>query len=246
MGSYKLIALDMDGTLLDDEQKVSAENRKWINRAMDAGITVCLSTGRGIQSALPYAEELELQTPLVTVNGSEIWENPDVLLRRHLMDAPRIHQMQQLAVDHDIWYWAYSVEGIFNKDNWRPNLEEVEWLKFGFYTEDDEIRQAIHDKVSSWNVMEMTNSHPSNLECNPKGISKASGLHEVCQLLGIQMSEVVAMGDSLNDAAMIQAAGLGVAMGNAQPSIKEIADLVTETNQADGVAKAIRDHVLKC
>lgn len=245
MGKYKLIALDMDGTVLDDEQKISVENKEWINRALDAGITVSFSTGRGMQSVEPYTKDLDLKTPMVTVNGSEVWKAPGELLNRHLMDAEKIDMMHQIAVEHDIWFWSYAVEGLFNKDNWQPDLNSKHWLKFGYYTENDDIRQKIKRTIASWDVMEITNSHPFNIECNPKGVNKASGLQEVCRFLGIEMSEVVAIGDSMNDEAMIRSAGLGVAMGNAQDEIKGFADLVTKTNVENGVAKVIREYVLK-
>jgi HAD superfamily hydrolase (TIGR01484 family) len=245
MGLYKLIALDMDGTVLSEKQKISAENKKWIERAKDAGITVIFSTGRERRSALPYAEELDLQTPMVTVNGSEVWKNPNELLSRHLMDAVWVEKMHQMAVDYDIWFWATAAEEIFNRDNWQPDLETKHWLKFGYFSENDEKRQEIQRTIAAWDVMEITNSHPHNIECNPKGVNKASGIQEVCSLLGIRMSEVVAIGDSLNDAAMIRSAGLGVAMGNAQDEVKGLADLITTTNDEDGVAKVISEYVLK-
>jgi HAD superfamily hydrolase (TIGR01484 family) len=183
---------------------------------------------------------------MVTVNGSEVWEKPNVLLHRHLLDIEWIEKMHQLAVEHDSFYWAFSLEGLHRKDtNWQANLRSSEWLKFGFYTEDEESRMAIYQAIASWDAIEMTNSHPFNIECNPKGINKASGLLEICKLLGIKMSEVVAIGDSLNDVAMIRAAGLGVAMGNAQEEVKKIADLVTAENVEDGVAKVIENFVLK-
>lgn len=122
---------------------------------------------------------------------------------------------------------------------------DSEWLKFGFYTENEVNRKAIYQAIASWDAIEMTNSHPFNIECNPKGINKASGLREVCKLYGINMSEVVAIGDSLNDVAMIREAGLGVAMGNAQEEVKKIADIVTATNDEDGVARVIQNFVLK-
>ncbi|MNI89787.1 Sugar phosphatase YidA [compost metagenome] len=93
--------------------------------------------------------------------------------------------------------------------------------------------------------LEITNSSPYNLEINPAGINKASGVQMVCELLGLAMSEVVAVGDSLNDLAAIQAAGLGVAMGNAQIAVKENADVVTASNNDDGIALIIRDYILK-
>jgi len=244
MGLYKLLALDMDGTVLNDRQQISAENKKWINNAINAGITVSFSTGRETKSVLPYIKELDLKSPMVTVNGSEVWKNSERLLSRKLMDAKWIEKMHQLVKDFDIWFWATAVEGLYNKDNWEPDVSNKSWMKFGFQTENDEIRREVYQIISSWNVMEITNSHPHNLECNPKGVNKASGLHEICHYMGIEMSEVVAVGDSINDAAMIKAAGLGVAMGNAQDKIKEIADHITTTNVENGVAKVIREYIL--
>ncbi|MGE6228094.1 Cof-type HAD-IIB family hydrolase [Paenibacillus chitinolyticus] len=244
MSQYKLVALDMDGTLLNEEKQVSPANREAIYAALEAGVTVIFSTGRGVQSALPYAEELKLQTPIVSVNGSEIWKAPHDLLKRTLLDLDLVRRMYDLAIEHDTWYWAYSVEGMYNRDNWAEDITKPEWLKFGFYTENKESLEIIRGELARWGELEITNSHPDNLELNPKGISKASGIEEVCKLLGIEMSQVIAMGDSENDIAMIRAAGLGVAMGNAQDGVKRIADLVTVTNDEDGVAKIIQEYVL--
>lgn len=234
----------MDGTLLNEEKQVSPANREAIYAALEAGVTVIFSTGRGVQSALPYAEELKLQTPIVSVNGSEIWKAPHDLLKRTLLDLDLVRRMYDLAIEHDTWYWAYSVEGMYNRDNWAEDITKPEWLKFGFYTENKESLEIIRGELARWGELEITNSHPDNLELNPKGISKASGIEEVCKLLGIEMSQVIAMGDSENDIAMIRAAGLGVAMGNAQDGVKRIADLVTVTNDEDGVAKIIQEYVL--
>ncbi|MDB5053947.1 MAG: Cof-like hydrolase [Bacilli bacterium] len=244
MGKYKLLALDMDGTVLNEQQQISDVNREAIYAAIEAGVTVMFSTGRGIQSAQPYIDELKLQSPIVTVNGSEVWQAPGMLLNRHLMDVKWIRSMHEMAAEHDTWYWAYSVEGIFNRDNWPGDLNDLHWLKFGFYTEDQEKLTKIRHVLQAWDVFEITNSHPFNLEMNPIGISKASGIQDVCKLLGIDMSEVIAMGDSMNDIKMIRAAGLGVAMGNAQVELKQAADLVTVSNDEDGVAQIIRQYIL--
>lgn len=244
MSTYKLVALDMDGTLLNDEQKISQENADWIQKAVKAGIHICFSTGRGFKSAFPYAEQLRLETPMVTVNGSEVWAKPHVLYKRTLMETDCIIKLRELAVRYDSWYWAYAVDGIYNRDNWTGEADTKQWLKFGYYTENDEARAAVLQSIDSIGTFEVTNSHPHNIELNPQGISKASGLMSVCELLGIDMSQVVALGDSLNDAAMIKAAGLGVAMGNAQEEVKRIADVVVLTNEEDGVAQVIREHVL--
>lgn len=249
MGDYKLVALDMDGTLLNEQSEISEENAEWIRKALDAGVTVSFSTGRGFQSALPFAEQLGLETPMITVNGGEIWMKPHVLHRRTLMEAGYIRRLHELAKKYEEpWYWAYSTAGIYNKEKWigeENDYESFHWLKFGYYTENDPIREAILAEISGWNAFEITNSSPSNLELNPIGVSKAAALQELCGLLGIGMSQVVAVGDSLNDIAAIREAGLGVAMGNAQEAVKEAADAVTLSNNEHGVAEVIRRYVLK-
>ena len=249
MVHYRLIALDMDGTLLNDRQEISETNIEWIRKAQAAGITVCFATGRGFQSALPYAEQLGLMdVPMVNVNGSEIWHSPHNLHKRTLMDPGMIERLHKLALESDVWFWAYAVDGIHNRERWigaDVPYEAKQWLKFGYYSENPPLLADIRRTVESWGMLELSNSSPANIELNPHGISKASGLREVCRLLGIDMSQVVAMGDSLNDMTMIREAGLGVAMGNAQDAVKAEADYVTDSNEDHGVALAIREMVLK-
>ncbi|MGO4269225.1 Cof-type HAD-IIB family hydrolase [Paenibacillus sp. TAF58] len=244
MGSYKLLALDMDGTLLDDDKKISVENREAIQEATKAGKIVIMSTGRGAVSAMPYIQELGLTSPLVVVNGSEVWESPSKLLKRTLLPVETVRNLHRLAQTYDCWWWAYSVQGVFNRESETMDIDSQEWLKFGYYTENMEKLQQIRDIVEGWGTLEITNSHPSNIELNPLGISKASGVETVCQLLGISMSEVIAMGDSENDIAMIREVGLGVAMGNAQDEVKRIADITTVTNNEHAIAKVIRTYML--
>ncbi|MNW55841.1 putative phosphatase YwpJ [compost metagenome] len=153
--------------------------------------------------------------------------------------------MYEIGEKYNSWYWAYSVEELFNRDRWTDNIEGLEWLKFGFNTEVDEVRHQIMMELQQMGGLQMTNSSPVNIEINPAGISKASGVAEVCKLLGIEMSEVVAVGDSLNDLAVIEAVGLGVAMGNAQEQVKEAADLIVASNNEDGIVEVIREHILK-
>jgi len=242
---YKLLALDMDGTLLNEKSEVSEENRRWIDRAIEAGITVVFATGRGYPSALPFAEQLGLSSPMVLVNGGEVWASPDRLHSRTLLEPERVEALRELALRHeDTWYWAYSVERVYNKNEWVGDVREKEWLKFGFYTENTDALREITQAIPAIGDFEVTNSHPCNLELNPKGVSKASGLHAVCGMLGIGMNDIVACGDSLNDVAMLREAGLGVAMGNAQDAVKAEADVVTLTNEEDGVAHVIRTYML--
>jgi len=241
---YKLLALDMDGTLLNSNTEISSANERWIRRAVEEGIHVCFATGRGCPTATPFAEQLGLDGPMVFVNGSEVWESRNKLLSRHPMDSEQVAQLRDLALRYGVWYWGYSLERVYNREEWAADTHSQTWLKFGYFTEDDAAREAILERIPEIGKFEVTNSHPHNIELNPQGISKASGLEQVCKLLGIGMDEIVACGDSLNDLAMIQAAGLGVAMGNAQESVKRAADAVAPSNDEDGIAYVIRKYML--
>ncbi|MEK3882893.1 Cof-type HAD-IIB family hydrolase [Paenibacillus sp. PL2-23] len=248
MPKYKLLALDMDGTLLNERSEISEGNAEWIRRAREAGVTVCFSTGRGFVSALPYAEQLNLDSPMITVNGGEIWSKPHVLYKRTELSPYYVRRLHALAKEHpEVWYWAYTTLGIYNKERWfepEDDYEAHHWLKFGYYTEDDRARELILAEAQSWGALEISNSSPWNLELNPEGVSKASALRELCEWMGIGMEDVVAAGDSLNDIAAIREAGLGVAMGNAQTAVKQAADVITLTNDEDGVAEIIKRFVL--
>jgi HAD superfamily hydrolase (TIGR01484 family) len=241
---YRLLALDMDGTLLNDAQIITPKTVEWIQKAVDAGVHVCLSTGRAFNSALPYAKQLGLETPMVTVNGSEVWRAPNEVYRRSLMDPQLVSKLYEIAQRYDIWFWAYSLEEVHKQDNWDGNTDGREWLKFGYSTEDDDIRHKLLMELQDMGGLEITNSSPTNLEINPQGVNKASGIKEVCHLLGIDMSQVVAVGDSLNDLAVIQQAGLGVAMGNAQETVRQEADAVVSSNNDDGIAEVIQKFIL--
>ncbi|MDO3411012.1 Cof-type HAD-IIB family hydrolase [Saccharibacillus sp. CPCC 101409] len=241
---YKLLALDMDGTLLNDDHQVSEKTAKWIRRAVREGFHVCLSTGRAAMHALPYAVELGLETPMVTVNGSEVWKAPHELHYRALMEPDLIKRMHALAEEFGVWFWAYTTERLYNRDHWAESIDDKEWLKFGYNTPDRDALHRILLRLQDMGGLQITNSSTDNLEINPAGISKASGIAQVCELLGITMEQVIAVGDSLNDIAAIQAAGLGVAMGNAQAPVKELADITVAGNNDDGIVEVIREYML--
>ncbi|MDP4084322.1 MAG: Cof-type HAD-IIB family hydrolase [Bacillota bacterium] len=239
----KLIALDMDGTLLNDEREISLANRQAIRDVQEKGIYVVLSTGRSILKCRHHAKSLELSSYLVTVNGSEIWDDKEDLVERKIVQPVDIQFMWELSKQHKLKFWAISTS-----QNWHNEMPEdihsVDWLKFGFYVDDHNTKELIINTLQKKNIFEISNSHPKNIEVNALGINKANGLKTVCSKLGIQMEQVMAIGDSQNDLAMIQEAGIGVAMGNAQEIVKKAADWVTNTNNEDGVALAIRKWVL--
>ncbi|OLS36915.1 Cof-type HAD-IIB family hydrolase [Bacillus sp. MRMR6] len=239
----KLIALDMDGTLLNEKHLVSEANRRAIQEAQDLGVHVVLSTGRSLRTCKEHADSLRLTSYLVTVNGSEIWDEKRELVERNTVNSELVQWMWELTKKHQTKYWAISPQGNWF-DEMPDDLHDKEWLKFCFNTRDDEIREKIMHALHTKGEFEITNSSPRNIEVNAAGINKEKGLGIVCKRLGISMGNVMSVGDSLNDLAMIKAAGLGIAMGNAQSIVKESADWITATNREDGVALAIRKWVL--
>ncbi|MBZ5480737.1 Cof-type HAD-IIB family hydrolase [Bacillus sp. T_4] len=241
---FKLIALDMDGTLLNNQQEISKENREAIAKAQEQGVHVVLSTGRSLLTCREYAQSLQLSSYLITVNGSEIWDESGQLVERKLIDASHIEKMWNLTQEHKLNFWAVTTDKVW-RDEFPEDIASREWLKFGYDIPDDALREEVLKQIAGISDFEISNSSLTNLEINALGINKAKGIMTVCERLGISMDEVIAMGDSLNDMAMIEAAGCGIAMGNAQEAVKEAADWVTDTNVNNGVAKAISHWVLK-
>ncbi|MCM3706091.1 MULTISPECIES: Cof-type HAD-IIB family hydrolase [Bacillaceae] len=239
----KLIALDMDGTLLNSKGEIPEENRAAIKEAKEKGIEVILSTGRSRLTAGDHADSLKLNSYLITVNGSEIFGPGGESILRAPVDSKVMEWMWNLSKTHKTNFWATSCERVWMNEM-PENIHDHEWLKFGFDISDDAIRELIHKELQSKGNLEITNSSLTNIEVNALGINKAKGILKVTDLLGISMENVMAMGDSLNDIAMIKESGWGIAMGNAQDIVKETADAVTGTNDEAGVALAIRKWAL--
>jgi HAD superfamily hydrolase (TIGR01484 family) len=240
MLQIRLLALDLDGTLLTDDKKITENTKYWIQQAQEAGITVIFATGRGWQNAVMYWEELGLTGPMVLVNGADLRKSPDEPWIQHVISKEEIRRLHELAVHHDARFWGYSMESFTRDKEWTDEMLEREWLKFGIRHEDPETLQTMWNTVESWGTLEITQSTPVNMEISVKGVTKETGVRRVCQLLGIGMEEVAAAGDSMNDMYLLQAAGLGVAMGNADETVKSIADMTTDTNENEGVAKLIQ------
>ena len=241
--NIKLIALDMDGTLLNRRQEVSDRNRKAIKEAEQEGVHVILSTGRAFATCSEYAKSLELSSYLVTVNGSEIYNEEGKLIEQKAFEPDIMEWLVELSKANGTYHWAVSCDQVY-RDQLPEDLAASKWLKFGYDTKDDRVREQILKQLQEKGGLEITNSSPTNIEVNAAGVNKALAIRTVCSRLGLNMDQVMAVGDSLNDIAMIKEAGIGVAMGNAQETVKEAADWTTLSNDEDGVAHAIRTWVL--
>lgn len=238
MTDIKLIALDMDGTLLDDDKNITDFTRDQINRAHRLGLQIVLSTGRPLSTCYSYVKDLNLDSYLITSNGGQIFSKGHEVISEHLLDGDTLTFMYHLAQGLGMNTWVVSTEEPYY-NHLPENHEQLQWLKFSCHSKDDVILDKMIEKLSYVEGVEISNASPINIEVNPIGINKAMGLEFVCEQLGLTMGNVMAMGDSLNDIKMLQEAGIGIAMANAQEAVKQVADYMTDSNNDDGVGKAI-------
>lgn len=246
MPNYKVLALDIDGTLLTGDGQLTGTVKNAVRRAADAGVTVVLTTGRALHHTEYIYDDLNLDGPLVLLNGAEVWKRPGELLQRHYLIPEHRARLLALALEHGAWYWLTTVDGPFSKETWSDDLLNRDWMKLGMRHSDPRVLQRIAAVIGEWDAYEVTSSHPTNIEVGPKGVTKATGLSAVCSELGLSLHDVLAIGDSPNDVAMLRSVGFGVAMGNADPAVKRLADAVTASNQDDGVARAIDEYLFGC
>lgn len=266
MNPPALIASDVDGTLLDDDETVTARTRDAVGAAVDGGATFVLATGRPPRWIRQVVDALGFAPMAVCANGAVLYDpnadriiasrtlSPDVLAELAEI-ATRVIPGAGLAVErvgrsaHDAATPQFvSAPGYehawLNPDHTEVSLEDVLSApavkllirKAGARSGDMAAALAQHIGIQG----EITYSTDNGLiEVVPLGISKASGVEELARPLGISAEDVVAFGDMPNDIPMLDWAGHGVAMGNAHPEVLAVANEVTAPNTSDGLAQVL-------
>jgi Cof subfamily protein (haloacid dehalogenase superfamily) len=257
---YKLIASDLDGTLLDSSRKVSQRTRELIKEFTEKGGVFTFATGRMEASVKRYLEELDISSPVIIYNGAKIVDiKNNIVIYENLLSYDSAKAALRLAEDYDWDVLLYLEKKIYvNKitDVIKEymlkdgvcckavgNLHEFLKLQptkiliignpdyFAPYTE--KLQQHIKEPLN------YVISEYNYLEILPDGCSKGNALTELAKSLGIPIEQTIALGDNLNDVSMVEAAGLGVAVENAHEMVKECADYITSRNDEDGVAEVI-------
>lgn len=269
MGKYKLLAIDIDGTLIRSDQTISPRTRTALIHAQEQGVQVVITTGRPTFGAAPFADELRLadfNSHVISFNGSEIcnWATKKII-HSVLLDKDIKPYVYDCAKRNGFQIVAYIGENVVAEDS---NDKYVQFsstrnkmpirIVQNFLTDTDneqpkflvvgdpeplhklELEMAEHLKGKA----EVYRSEPFFLEVVPHGIDKATGLSVLCNKLGISREEIIAFGDGFNDVSMIEYAGMGVAMGNAQQVVKDHADYITLSNEEDGVAEVVEKSVI--
>lgn len=265
MPNYKLIAIDLDDTLLNTELKISPRNKKYIQRAQDAGIHVTLATGRMYCSALPYAKELGLNLPLITYQGALVKEahTGKVLIHHPIpLDLAReiIQRGQNLGYHINVYVNdTLYVEKITPAALDYQRIAGIPAHPVGnlleFVKEDptkvllaggpEELTELAQELTQQYGPsLHICKSKPHFLEFSHPLATKGHALDLLAKGWGLTPDQVIAIGDAPNDLEMIQYAGLGAVMANGEPTVKAKADYITQSNDNDGVAEVIEKFVL--
>ena len=263
---YKLIACDMDGTLLNSENKITNRTVAAIKAAKEKGVVFTLSTGRPVQGARKYIEQLDLDCPIITYNGAVIVHSRsgEIIFSQN-MDTSEAKTVYSEAVKRGTMFLVWSqnklyVSGFgeksaFYESNVNTKAELIEdfdkLLNQGItkilWINDANLLDEWIPQLNSINLKHttVTKSRATFLEFFSNKTSKAVAMEKLGEYYGIDKTQMIAMGDLSNDLPMIEYAGLGIAMGNATQEVKAAADYVTDSNNDDGVAKAIEKFVLE-
>jgi len=263
----RLLALDLDGTLMDDDMVIRSRRvRRAVAAAQRQGVVVTLATGRMFDFTLPFARELAITEPLICYQGGLIQApDSDVPLYRAMMEPALVREVLELRAERGWHFVLYADGDVFLDERRHPDsfyhdmlgqrlvwvedlhvvLEQHEPVKFIIFVEPHEaehVEAELRQKFE--NRMELARSHAHIVEGNPPGVSKGDALRRLAAHLGVSQVEVMAVGDQNNDASMIAWAGLGVAMGNGSSTVKAIADWIAPSVDKDGAAVAIERFIL--
>ena len=282
----KLIAIDMDGTLLNSDHRISTANLQAMKEAQAAGHIVMLCSGRPHDALSKFMKaEYDLDLPVAGSNGAITCAGGRTI-HSAALDVDLAARIFEYLEEDKHPFKIYTNKGVFNIDGFLDrakidfdllpaeatrsiNVERfLEYLKavgsqpittfeelsqqegleiFKFFVSTllPAKKSEIESRLQTFKgPMGFTSSAPQNIEIMSDLGHKGTGLREMARHFGISMENTVAIGDNFNDLPMMKAAGLSIAMGNAEAPVKELCDVVTKTNDEDGVAFAIREYVL--
>lgn len=262
--SYKLIASDMDGTLLTSDKRITERTAEAIKKATEMCCLFCLSTGRTMVGIKRYIDELGLKSPVIAANGAVVAMPDGEVLFEVLMSDESARTLWNLGTESGltICVWSKDKAYVNRIDKYIEHYENVlkikseviddieplialGVLKIIWYDEPSRMPK-IHEFLEE-NCPDDTrwaNSTPRMIEFNHINASKATAMAFIGEKFKIEKEEMIALGDAYNDLPMLEYAGMSVAMGNAPDDIKEKCSEVTASNDDEGVAKAIEKYVI--
>lgn len=254
----RLLVCDMDGTLLDSSSKVSAENKKALDRFVAGGGLFAVATGRMEKSVQQYLDVLPINMPVILYNGAMLYDFKEkrILWRADLDPAVAGPVRDVLRQFPDVSVQVYhggnvylASENIHSYEHMiRENLEPVRlameevpqpWIKFILAWDPPKLRE-VEEFLSRYEVpFRQVYSEPQFLELLNPDATKGSALKELIRLSGLEKSRIISMGDNPNDIEMIEEAGTGIAVDNAHSALKAVADMCCTDNNSNAVSEVI-------
>ena len=275
----KIIALDLDGTLLDSEKRLSEVNRAALARAAEKGVLIVPTTGRFFGMMPPAVRDLPFVRYAITINGAQVYDREtDTAIVKDEIPLDMALQVMELLDRYDVVYdcyrqnWGWMTAALQEKAADYATNEHYLKMVREFRKPVPELKQHLRETAADGDVQKImlfaTNSQVSglasqvldairhelaarfpeikvtastwnNIELNIKSAHKGNALKRFAEHLGFGLENCMAFGDGMNDFTMVEAAGLGIAMANAEPEVKRVAKYVTLSNDEDGVAKGI-------
>ena len=267
---YKLLVLDVDGTLLNDEREISKRTLAALLKVQQMGVRIVLASGRPTYGLMPLAKALELGNYggfVLSYNGCQIIkaQNGEILFERRI-NPEMLPYLEKKARKNGFAIFTYHDDTLITDSPDNEYIKNEALLNNLKIIREDEFSTAIDfapckcmlvsDKEKAligleqhWEkrlagTLDAFRSEPYFLEVVPCGVNKANTLGALLEHLGVTREEVIAVGDGVCDVTMLQLAGMGVAMGHSQDSVKVCADYVTASNEEDGVALAVDKLIL--
>ena len=284
---YKLVAVDLDGTMLDSYGQVTENTKRVIQKTIQKGTDVIIASGRPIDSIKTIAKEIGSNKYFIAGNGALIYDiQKNEVLYEKYMKKEKVLEIIKICEENSIAYNVYTDKTIlatslkynvlyYHKENLKKQedkrthinivenmydyiqkMKEEKFLKITICDDSKTVFQSIIRKLEKIKDIEILDvSHMSRkliqqgteevpieyyyTEISSKDVDKWYAIEFLMQKLDLKKEEVIAIGDNVNDKKMIEQAGLGIAMGQSMPQLKEIADYITTSNSEEGVAKAI-------
>ncbi len=266
MPDIKVICCDIDGTLVRDDKSLSEENARWIHKAVhEKGVHFTLVSGRPVSGVRPFYERMGITGPVSCFNGGTLVDENGSIVDDHrmphdlamkLMDIGESYGSDIIIFDGMKWYlktrdcYCYAqkrriYESECGTGDLRQLLGGFDTNKMIFISPSKDIVDSILQKITE--TIDASRYTPYRnadfLEIMPSGYDKSSAIDALARLFDVELSQIMALGDDYNDIPMLRRAGCSVAMANAVPEAKAAAKHITDTNNDDGVAKAIRRYV---
>jgi len=261
---YRLLAIDLDGTLLTPQRTISPHTITVLNQAVDAGLKLVIATGRVPYIFHEFGKYLPLNAPQITSNGAVIID-PHTYATLHEQYMPQDEVLPIINATHELGlqlcYYTdqklFAEQALYDLHNWYLNsvpvtptndislLHTQPCIKIAAFSDAAEISAIRRELAQQFSGrLYVTQTAHTWLEFLHPDVSKANGLGFISRLLNIKPEEIIAFGDNHNDLEMLRFSGLGIAMGNANDEVKSAADYVTLSNAEDGVAAAVEKFVL--